>query len=162
LARFEQLNKNISSLLNTLIESQNLCKLLFYPSDDPLSEPDLSYNQRLELLNEYIFPMPKIPGEQMNETSLLSICLDNIKVSPENIGIKESVLAVEVIIHNNLWMLNNNSELRPYLILNEIDELLNSKNIVGFKKMTFERGRLIRYNADYSGYQVSYNVSSVN
>ncbi len=145
-----------------MIENQNLCKLLFYAVDDPLSEPDMSDDQRSSLLNEHIFPMPKIPGEQEYEASFLSIYLDNFKPSVENKGVKESVLVIDVLIHNNLWMLNDKALLRPYLVLHEVDEMLNDKHILGFKKMPFDRGRLVRYNSDYSGYQVTYSVSSVN
>ncbi|WP_372011320.1 hypothetical protein NBRC13296_12145 [Paenibacillus chitinolyticus] len=162
MAKFEQLNQYVTNIFSKLIENQELCKLLFYTVDDPFSEHDLTDDQRIGLLNTYIFPMPKIPGEQSTQSSFLSIYFDNFKLTAENKGIKECNLVIDILIHNSIWSLHGTGLFRPYSILSKIDKLINNERVAGIKKMGFDRGRLIRYNADYSGYQVTYSMSSVN
>ncbi|MCY9594008.1 hypothetical protein PC41400_14470 [Paenibacillus chitinolyticus] len=162
MAKFEQLNQYVTNIFSVLIENQDLCKLLFYAVDDPLSEVDLTEDQRFELLHTHIYPMPKIPGEQSAQSSFLSIYFDNFKLANENKGIKDSSLVIDILIHNEIWNLHGTGLFRPYSILSEIDKMVNNERVAGIKKMEFDRGRLIRYNADYSGYQVTYSMSSVN
>ncbi|MBX4152259.1 hypothetical protein [Paenibacillus lautus] len=160
MARFQQLNKNIEEVLLNLIDNQSLCKLLYYPQDDPFNEKEI--NDTSVLLYNKIYPFPYVPGVQETAGSFLSAFFDNFKLPSDNKGTKEVSLVFNVIVHKNLWRMPGTGMLRPYSILHEVDEICNSQRIVGIKKVPFDKGRLIHYNNDFAGYQVQYQVTSVN
>lgn len=62
MARFLQLNKNIEDVLLSTIENQALCKLLYYPQDDPFNEPIIEDTS--VLLFNRIYPFPYVPDVQ--------------------------------------------------------------------------------------------------
>ncbi|MFB5759102.1 hypothetical protein [Paenibacillus medicaginis] len=158
MAKFEQLNDYVFNTLQALIGNQNLCKLLKYNNTDPLSQPDIE--DASVLIMDKIYPMPNIPGTQAEESSLLNIIFDNFKLSSDNKGTKDGTLVINIIVHNNLWLMNG--RLRPFSILAELDKTFNDKRIVGIKKMQFDRGRYYFINEKFSGYQVIYQVVSTN
>lgn len=156
MANFKELNDNVTQVLLKLLESQNLCKLLHYISDDPLSEPDID---PYLLIHKNIFPLPKIPEVSDTKCNYLTVVFDTFRLG-ENKGVKDGTLMFTVFVHNDLWLISG--QLRPFSIMHEIDKLFNNQRIIGVKKLQFESGRFVAPNKDYSGYQVIYKVVSGN
>ncbi|MNH66533.1 hypothetical protein D3C73_185660 [compost metagenome] len=160
MARFEQLNKNTEDILLSIIDNQNLCKLIHYDSNDPFSEKDIEDTS--ELLFERIFPFPKIPGVETKALTYLNVYMDNFLIPSANNGVKEALIIFNVITHNDLWRMEGTGMLRPYSILHEIDEMFNKERVIGIKKLKFNRGKYIYLNNQFGGYEASYVVTSVN
>lgn len=156
MANFKELNDNVTQVLLKLLESQNLCKLLYYNSIDPLSEPDID---PYSLLMKKIFPIPKIPGVEEAESSYLTVVFDSFRLG-DNKGVKDGKLLLTAFVHEKLWFING--QLRPISIMHEIDKLFNNQRIIGIKKLQFESGRFVAPNEKYSGYQVTYKIVSGN
>lgn len=146
-----------------MVESQNLCKLLFYDtntSTDPLNLADLSEEQRYGLIMDRIFPIPKIPKVDDTAKSFVTIHFDRIKLNNTNHLFKDSIIVFNIFCHIDLWL--TPAKIRPYSIANEIDILFNEQRLMGIGKLLFDRADPIAANNNYMGYKVSYNVVDFN
>jgi len=141
-----------------LLSSQDLCKLIYYSSDNPLGEVDISDTRSL-LFNE-IYPIPKIPDSESKASSLLTLVFDDMRLT--NVAIKNSIISINVMCHIDLWRLSGQSALRPFLIMNQIDEMLNNERVVGLGKMVFDKSRFIFIDKFYSGYRMDYKIVDFN
>ena len=164
MARFDELNKNLMDVLDTLITSQNLCKLLSFPIDNPLAQSDIADTSTL--LFTKIFPIPKLPETSDNvqtaKGSLLTVVFDEIRKTSGNLAFKDSILCFNVYCHIDLWQMKNTGQLRPYAIMHEIDMLFNQQRIVGIGKTQFIKSRIVASDVSNLGYKLEYNVTDFN
>lgn len=141
-------------ILAKLMGSQKLCKLLYYNSNHPLSEPDIEDTSQLLFKN--IYPIPHLPGTSTEMESFLTVRFDDIRLGTKNSGFKNIVLCMNVLCHKDKWWMDG--ALRPYAILNKIDEIFNNQKVVGIGKVQFDQGRFFIANHDYFGYRVKYII----
>lgn len=160
MANFEQLNGDVNNVITSLLSNQNICKLIYHPSDNPLAESDISDTSILMM--KHIFPLPKIPDTTSTESAFINVYLNKFRNGGDNKGTKDWFLTFDVIVHNNKWILTDTEMFRPFLILHEIDKLINNRKVVGIKETQFNSGDIVRYNPSFSGYSVSYKAVSVN
>jgi hypothetical protein len=153
------MNPNINKILMKLIENQNLCKYLYYNTSDPLSESDIA--DVTTLLYYKIFPYPTsteifkdISGNPIAST-VINVLLNNFKLGTTNTKFKNGKLEFIILCHTSLWRLDN-SNLRPYCILNEIDEIFSEQRVIGIGKGEFESCSLTWSDVNYSGYRLVY------
>ena len=162
MARFQELNEYIDQILLKLIQSQNLCKYIHYESNqndpsDPLDSPDLTLNERKALMYTRIFPFPKLPNEtELTAGTYLTVYFDNIEKSG-SIYFKDSIIIFNIISHINQHRLLG--KLRPYAMMNEIDEMFNDQKVIGIGKTQFVRGRFLWVNSSFSGYSLHYRIT---
>lgn len=157
MARFDELNKNLMDVLDTLITSQNLCKLLTYPTPNPLSGADIVDTSTL--LFDKIYPIPKIPDIKTTDGSFITVVFEEMRQS-KNIGFKDSVLCFYIFCHIDIW--RTNSSLRPYSIMHEIDLLFNNQRVIGLGKLQFAKSRAYPINEKFFGYKLDYSVVDFN
>lgn len=158
--RFEELNENINTVLMTMLGSQNLCKLLYYNDNNPLSMPDLTDTGVVLFQNLFITPI--VPKIEDTAKSLITVVLDDFSLGRTNTAFKTSKITFNVLIHIDLWMMLGTGKLRPYSILNEIDKLFNQQRILGIGKLEFSNARWMGISDAWQGYQVNYKVVGFN
>lgn len=156
MANFKELNTNINKVILKLTESQDLCKLLYYQSDDPIHELDLTDTYKV-LFMKNIFPFPKNPSTFTEPTSFLTILFDDIQIGTKNTGFKNSILTLNVICHTDKWKIEG--ALRPYSIMNKIDEILNNQRVIGIGNVQFKQCKSISVNNEYHGYRMEYIIT---
>jgi len=144
-----------------LIGNQNLCKYLYYNSNDPLVESDIT-DPTTSLLYKKIFPYPttteifKDPDGNVIASSTINVLFDNFRLGSQNTKFKNGKLMFVILCHTSLWRLDATSQLRPYCILNEIDEMFSGQNVIGVGKGEFEKCDIIFSDNNYSGYRLVY------
>jgi hypothetical protein len=154
------LNKNINDILTKIYANQNLCKLLYYDHDNPLSQTDIADTTVLytDTLNQRIIPKPFTPDITDERKSTLNIVLNNFKGENKQFYTTVSVDFV-IMSHINLWDISDGSGLvsiRPWLIMEEINKTFNRERTVGMGKNLFEHGRIVRPNEYFAGYIYSF------
>lgn len=60
-------------MMEELINDQQLCKLLKYNSEDALSRPDLTEDERYDLVGDRILPTRYTPNVQMEQQSMVGL-----------------------------------------------------------------------------------------
>jgi hypothetical protein len=155
LARFGELNEYINNILMELITNKNLCKYLKYNDKTPLDNPDINGT---DLLFENIFPYPYSTDVVENAISFITIHLDNFK----NIDnyFKDGLISFNILINTDLWHINGG--LRPFFIMQEIDNTFNrNSNIGGIGRLEFAGANLLWATNGYCGYSVKYRVLNI-
>lgn len=131
--RFAVMGENLFKVLDQLVQNQKICRLLKYQNSDPLSE-ELEDVDGIELLNKQIIIVPKIPENEDIECSYIIVVFDKYVVNPNNADYKLSTLRFEVVCPYEEWLINEDS-LRPYLLMQEIDNTFNEAKLGGIGKL---------------------------
>lgn len=122
----KELGKNLQEMMKRLIANQNLCKLIYYTDKDPLNQPDIDGSL---LINNGITVIPKYnPVEEANAQIILT--LQNANKIDSNTEFRYINFIFYVYVPITQWAIKNEN-LRPFLILQEIENSLNGKNING-------------------------------
>ena len=158
MSKFKELNENVNKIMYKLIESQDLCKYLYYDTNSPLTEADIDDTSKL--LFDRIFPIPKINVTADTQKSYLVVRFDNFKLA--GVKFKEALIKFDIICHIDLWQMEGTGMLRPYSIANEIDAIFNEQRILGMGRTEFDRADFMAINEFYSGYRVSYRIYEFN
>jgi len=159
MSKLEELNLNLFNILSVFTHSQNLCKLLYYDGLNPLDEVDI-LNPHTLLMYKKIFPLPKVPNTDAVASSMLAVFYDDIRPGTQNPGFKNSSICIHVLCHIDQWKVDGG--IRPYLIMSEVDKVLNNQRVSGLGKMQLERAKFINVNNIYSGYSMYYNIVDFN
>jgi hypothetical protein len=158
LAFFQELNSSIFLIRDMLLANQNLCKLLYYNERDPLSQPTISNTKVLDMEN--LFPMPKMPDIETKKQSILDYYFNISEPWTENPFFRKTYLTFDIIIHLDLWLIKD--ALRPYSILNEIDEMFNNKyiNDLSGKNIYANDAKVLKYSDMFYGYHMIYDLTN--
>ena len=129
-----ELGENLQKIVQRLMANDRLVNLLYYTDKDPLSQPPLTQKQKQELVFEKLIKMvPRIgPKEDARSIIVLKVCGAH-KLS-SNTEFKDIKIQIEVFVPLTQWFIKD-SNLRPFLILGEIEESLNGKTVNGLGKM---------------------------
>ncbi len=155
------MNSNINKILEKLVSSQDLCKYLYYDSDNPIAESDID-DPSSSLLYKKIFPYPtsteifKDADGKVIAKSVINVLFDDFRMGSQNTKFKYGKLIFVILCHTSLWRLQATGQLRPYCILNEIDEMFSEQRVIGIGKGEFESCSLTWSDQNYSGYKLVY------
>lgn len=143
-----------------LLESEDLLKCLFYNSKDALSKPSLTQSQKYELINQNddlintrIFFSPAPLNIIFEDQSQLRLFIGSI--NPDNEHLAKLVFHFQIVVHENLWLLNNAKQ-RPIVMIKEIIKLLNNEDVDGIGRLKLINPiSLTMFSNDFSGYMFS-------
>lgn len=158
--RFAVMGKNAFNIANKLMQNQKLCRLLKYQVRDPFSKeyPDVN---GIDLLNRQIMIMPKIFDESTEKTSYIVAIFSNFITNTLNPDFKLSTVRFDVACPYDEWVLNEES-LRPYLMMQEIDEMFNGAQMAGIGTLQFVRAESIVLTPQIGGYSMLYQINEFN
>ncbi|MFA5557913.1 MAG: hypothetical protein WDA59_00430 [Methanofastidiosum sp.] len=88
-------------------------------------------------------------------SSYINVLLDNFQMGKQNTKFKSGDLIFVVICHNSLWKLDT-GELRPFCVLNELDEMFSEQRVVGIGRGEFNNCKIIWADSNFSGYRITY------
>ena len=156
---FQVVGKNIIILANMLLNNQNICKLLYYTTNSPLTEPNLTETDFL--MNKNIRVIPKIPDEQSEKGSFIVILFNSFELNPENEKTVVTEISFDIICPIDEWVINSES-LRPFLIMGEINNIFNGLQVKGIGKLQFVSADRISVSPEYAGYRMVYTNDEFN
>ena len=130
---YKQLSSFLKEISSRLLIDQTLCKLLFYNDMDPLSHPDLTADQRKNMLGQEVRFIPKV-GPQETTKSKIVMVLPNGEKDPQNNEIIQLPIHLFVYTPFTDWIIEGD-ELRIFFIMSRIEELLDGKDIKGIGKL---------------------------
>lgn len=129
LPTFRSVEKTFAEVVQLLMTSERLGKLLYYSDRHCENMVPITPAQFMSMLNEQIRIVPRIPAED-DVKPYIVITMDNFV--PEIIGseFRSAVLSFDILSSYEYWLLDD-FRLRPYAIAGEIDGLLNGKKLQG-------------------------------
>ncbi|MVP00807.1 hypothetical protein [Paenibacillus lutrae] len=155
MASFKDYNLHIQNVLQMLLSNPYLCKLIAYP--DPMQGPDIDDPNKLLFTHLYPIPIKPLPGG--DENVYLTVVWDEIKLSKA--GYTDRILSFHIFCPLSKWKITD-ATLRPYSIMNEIQNLFNHTRFPGLGRMLFEHCTLLSVNEAYAGYKMDYRLSEYN
>lgn len=158
--RFAVMGMNAFKIANKLMQNQRLCRLLKYQVRDPFSE---KYDDvdGVTLLNKQIMIMPKIFDDSTEKTSYVVAMFSNFTTNMFNPDFKLSTVRFDVACPYDEWVLDEQS-LRPYLIMQEIDEMFNGAQMAGIGTLQFVRAESLVLTPQMGGYSMLYQINEFN
>ena len=148
--------KDLFKIVQKFINNEKLKKLLFYPVKDALDRENLTSEETLGLLHKNIRVIPKL---QVNEDvqSYIIIGFDGFTTNTKNPEYRDNIITFDVICHFDSWVMEN-YQLRPYLIMGEIDGMLNKSKLNGIGTVEFIGANQLLLSSDLAGFSLTYRV----
>jgi hypothetical protein len=127
--------KDLNLIVNMMMKNKRLSKMLYYPTADCMSKPDLTEDEIYSLFGKNIKLVPKlsVDGEVLN---YIIISFDNFTTNATNPEFRDNIIEFDIICHFDSWQMKD-FELRPYKIAGEIDSMFNDKHLTGIGKLEF-------------------------
>ena len=129
-----EIGENLQKIVQRLMANDRLVNLLYYTDKDPLSQPPLTQKQKQELVYEKLIKIVPRVGPKEDAKSVIVIKVCNAHTMPSNTEFKNVKIQIETFVPITQWFIKD-SNLRPFLILGEIEESLNGKTVNGLGKM---------------------------
>jgi hypothetical protein len=150
---FSNIGEQLQKILLEFIANDTLTKLIYYTHSTPMSEPSLD-NPNI-LLNTQIYPQTYKPPTD-RATVYIFVYFDNFYKDNSNPYFKHGNLNVSIVCHRDLWVMKD--AIRPYEIMNEIDNILNRKNVSGaLSKEWFSRATYLAVSDLYNCMSLTYS-----
>lgn len=124
-----EIGKAIMKIAKKLTDSQRLLRLLRYTDEDPFSEQHEDVSLK-DVIHENIRVIPLVNETEDNTESTVVIIPAKGSVDAENSEFKELALSVLVYVPIKKWLLND-INLRPFLIMSEIEKKLKGSRVEG-------------------------------
>ena len=159
--RFAVMGDNAFKIANTLMQDQRLCRLLKYQVRDPFNELKYPDVDGVELLNKQIMITPKIWDESTEKTSYIVALFNTFTTNMLNPDYKLDTIGIDIACPYDEWVLDGSS-LRPYLIMQEIDEKFNGAQLAGIGTLQFVRADRNVFTSQIGGYTMTYQINEFN
>lgn len=119
---FLSMEKDMSLIVDKLIDNKRLGRLLYYTTKDALRRPNLNQEQTLELFEKNIKLVPKLYVDGSVLTYII-ISFDNFTENRNNPEFRDNIVEFDIICHMDQWQLQD-FQLRPYRIAAELIQCL--------------------------------------
>jgi hypothetical protein len=129
-----EIGENLQKIVTRLMANDRLVNLLYYTDKDPLNQPPLTKEQKQELIFEKLIKIVPRIGPKEDAKSIVVVKAVRANKISSNTEFKDVKIQIEVFVPLTQWFIKD-ANLRPYLILGEIEESLNEKTVNGLGKM---------------------------
>lgn len=160
MGRLEKLNNDIQELANKILDNQDICKLIYYPSNNPLEQP--AVNGKQYILDERLLTFtPKLPLAEDTGT-YVSIRTPRLKPTKDDYYIV-SMLCFDVYCHKDIrsiYYKDSKGDFkkgdRAILILDKIENTMKDIELSVGKNKLDAISEIANSNAIFSGYTAGY------
>lgn len=158
--RFSVMGTNAFKMADRLMSNQRLCRLLKYPCREPFAE-NLSDVNGEDLIHKQILIVPKLFDGSTEKMSYIVTVFDDFSILASNNEFKVSTVRFDIACPYDEWVLNDTS-LRPYLIMQEIDNMFNQSKMQGIGNLNFWRADALTLSPWLGGYSMRYKINEFN
>ena len=151
---FSGLNKAMRKIVLSLLNRDALCKLFYYDDFDPLSKPSLTQDEKDHLLETKIATIPTFPFEDY-KGSFMIFAFDTFNINDTNPKFINQTFGIDIYCHKDLWKIAN-GQMRPFLILDEVHQILEDSNMFGIGRVKFITSSMNVLNSEMMGYITKY------
>lgn len=159
--RFSVMGTNAFNMANKLMQNQHLCRLLKYQVRDPFDNNKYEDVDGILLLNKQIMITPKIWDESTEKTSYVIALFESFTANLFNQDFKIDTISFDVACPYDEWVLDGQS-LRPYLIMEEIDQMFNGAQMAGIGTLSFVTAERNVFTSQIGGYTMLYRINEFN
>ena len=159
---FEKAGRDLGRIGRLVAQNQNIARLLVYPSSDPLAVNQEQPNvDGLSLVGKNITFIPYTDDNENVTESTIMILFDRFWQNRANKDYKLLRIRFHVICPMRSWTVKD-MNLRPLLIMSELDQMFNGQRIAGLVTMEFDSADRMVISPYLSGYVIDYLVDTFN
>jgi hypothetical protein len=150
MSKYAQLNIDKDEVKTQIFKNQDLCKLLYYDNDTPLTYPNISNTPealKSKIKTANIFPVAEETGIR------LIILFTDIRPAGGKV-FKSSSIIFNILVHKDLWEMQG--KIRALLIADKLDEMLTEDTKLSMGNLESTGGRYIDVNDSFKGYSISF------
>jgi hypothetical protein len=150
----QELGSNLFLVAKRLLENNRLCRLLVNSNMNPL---DIPINDSFSLLNKNIKVVPKIDESEFDQEGKLALVFPRGSLNDDNEEFK--IVEMHILVYTTLdtWIINDEN-LRPFMIMSEIEKSLKNKRINGIGTMKYKGFDLSTLTDKLSCYQMVFYI----
>ena len=153
---FLSVEKDMEIIINRLLQSNRLKRLLYYTTPDAINKSDLPSIQSAELIGKNIKNIPKLYVDH-NVLNYIIINFDNFTQNQTNPEFRDNIIEFDIVCHYDQWKLSD-FKLRPYQIAAEIDSLMDKTRLTGIGKLEFFGAGIIVLTDELAGLCLMYQA----
>ena len=153
---FLSVEKDMEIIINRLLQSNRLKRLLYYTTPDAINKSDLTSIQSAELIGKNIKNIPKLYVDH-NVLNYIIINFDNFTQNQTNPEFRDNIIEFDIVCHYDQWKLSD-FKLRPYQIAAEIDSLMDKTRLTGIGKLEFFGAGIIVLTDELAGLCLMYQA----
>ena len=153
------MGENLFRIMTKIAHNQTVSRLLKYQNTSPLDETLEDVNG-IDLLNNQILVVPKYP-ESGKESSFILIIFDNYSINPVNPDFKLTSIRFDIVCPYSEWVIDAGN-LRPYLLMQEIDQMFNQSKLSGIGNLQFATSEPLTLSPHMGGYSMFYQINEFN
>ena len=163
--RFGILNTYLDTLVSKMLVNDNLCKLLYYnTNDDIIAKPNLTQEQKLGLIGSNIFINKRVPIIQEEAKPLLMIRITDVDYNGGKYSyINDVMINMYIICANSVIETENGT--RDLCIATALDDIFENSDVgdIGIGNMLrMGFSDLADLGTEYQGYSIKYLISDFN
>ena len=129
-----EIGANLQLIVRRLMANDTLVNLLYYTDVDPLANQPLTDEQKREKIFEKLIKItPVVTEKELSQTTIAITVIKGNKNNSNN-EFRDVSIRIETFIPLNQWLIRHEN-LRPFLILGEIQESLDQKTVNGLGKL---------------------------
>lgn len=159
--RFAVLGDNTFYIANRLMQNQRICRLLKYQVRDPFNKDKYPDVDGADLINKQILIIPKIFDDSTEKMSYITAIFTNYTVNQLNPDFKWANIRFDIACPYEEWLLDEAS-LRPYLLMQEVDNMFNGAKMSGIGTLQFVRAETLTLTGEIGGYSMLYSINEFN
>ena len=152
------LGRNLQKIVKRLLADQTLCKLLYYAGKDPLGQPDIEDTSIL--LEKQIRMIPKYNPSEL-DYSVVNLVVQSGTRDKQNEEFREIAIRCYVFVPISNWIIKSDN-LRPFLILGELQEALSNKKINGLGTIQTGDFALKMVTEQMTCYYIDFSITNFN
>lgn len=153
----QELGINLQKICSRLLNNNDLIKLLYYVDLDPITQPDLTAEEKQKLFNDLICIIPRV-GTREDGRSVIAIYIPKASGLPGNSEFKKVNIVIDIFVPLSQWIIKD-SNLRPFAIMGEIQKSLRGKTVNGLGKIDGGDFELFLLTDDISGYRLMFDIT---
>lgn len=149
------------TILNKVIESDMLSKLLFYDKASALFERDLTEDEKSNLLYSKVFPYRFVPNPTESQSTYLTLGANGFRRNQEAFKIYDDYQAGEIYFYffTHIDLMRTTHGVRQDLILGELDRIFDGNTGIGMGELKLRYvNELWMHNNKFGGYSVAFTV----
>lgn len=150
--------------MDRLLSSDDLCKLLKYPTADALQRPNLTEDEKYELIDTQIFGYRFVPQAVDTKKSFISLGMGGFvpQESFRQFSMQYIMGVVYFYILIDVDIMKTDNGYRNDLLLAEVNKLFQASTFMGIgETKLFQMDELWQQSNKFGGYQVGYEVDDL-
>lgn len=155
---FSEWEQITSKVLELVRKNNELLQYICNPSEEPQSAPPPQWEN---IIMKNVFPVPKDPASIGEQKDFINVYISSSYPYEDNPFFRIDYLNIEVVCHLETWLVKG-GRIRPYIICNLIDEMLNYKQHpeLSIQKPMNYGAKVAKFGDMFYGYKMVYRLSN--